>query len=87
MVRSTEDAQLQLGHRIVNFRRRGGKLLFQGTLRPGSPQSITGRPPFRMKLGHAQHVTIRLDDSLVDSGVYVPKRGSVARFTLGREPG
>ena len=53
----------------------------------GSPQSITGRPPFRMKLGHAQHVTIRLDDSLVDSGVYVPKRGSVARFTLGREPG
>ncbi|HNG50124.1 MAG TPA: DUF4115 domain-containing protein, partial [Plasticicumulans sp.] len=65
----------------------GGKLLFQGTLRPGSPQSITGRPPFRMKLGHAQHVTIRLDDSLVDSGVYVPKRGSVARFTLGREPG
>lgn len=65
----------------------GGKLLFQGTLRPGSPQSISGRPPFRMKLGHAQHVTIRLDDSLVDSGVYVPKRGSVARFTLGREPG
>lgn len=64
-----------------------GKLLFQGTLRPGSAQSVSGRPPFRMKLGHAQNVTIRLDDSVVESGVYVPRRGTVARFTLGREPG
>lgn len=65
----------------------GGKVLYHGTLRAGTSAKLAGQPPFRVSLGHAQAVKIRLDDSLVDAAVYVPKRGSVARFTLAREPG
>ncbi len=61
-----------------------GKVLLSGIIRKGSNRPLAGRAPFQVKLGNAQAVKLKLDGADVDPAVYLPKRGSVSRFTLGQ---
>lgn len=63
----------------------GGRILLNGTLRAGSARTLTGKAPFKIALGNAQAVRLKLDGTPVDTAVYAPKRGTVSRFTLGAD--
>lgn len=63
----------------------GGRILLNGTLRAGSARTLTGKAPFKIALGNAQAVRLKLDGAPVDTAVYAPKRGTVSRFTLGAD--
>lgn len=63
----------------------GGRILLNGTLRAGSARTLTGKAPFKIALGNAQAVRLKLDGTPVDAAVYAPKRGTVSRFTLGAD--
>lgn len=61
-----------------------GNILTSGLMKANSTHSIAGAAPFKVTLGNAPAARIVLDDRLVDAAVYVPRRGTVSRFTLDR---
>lgn len=61
-----------------------GNILASGLMKANSTHSIAGVAPFKVTLGNAPAARIVLDDRLVDAAVYVPRRGTVSRFTLDR---
>lgn len=61
-----------------------GNVLASGLMKANSTQTLAGPAPFKVTLGNAPAARIVLDDRLVDTAVYVPRRGTVSRFTLDR---
>jgi cytoskeleton protein RodZ len=62
-----------------------GNVLTSGLMRGNTTHTLSGPAPFRVTLGNAPAARIVLDDRLVDTTIYVPRRGTVSRFTLDRE--
>lgn len=58
-----------------------GEQLEMDLLRGGSMREYSGRPPFRVIIGRASAVELKMDDEAVDLGPHT--RGNVARLTLG----
>jgi cytoskeleton protein RodZ len=61
-----------------------GNVLASGLMKANSTRILSGPAPFKVTLGNAPAARIVLDNRLVDSAVYVPRRGTVSRFTLDR---
>ena len=61
-----------------------GNVLANGLMKANSTHNISGSAPFKVTLGNAPAARIILDDRLVDTDFYVPRRGTVSRFTLDR---
>lgn len=59
-----------------------GKVLVNGLMRANTSQTLSGPAPFTVTLGNAPAARIALDDQPVDTAVYMPRRGTVSRFTL-----
>lgn len=59
-----------------------GKVLVNGLMKANTSQSLSGPAPFTVTLGNAPAARIALDDRPVDTAIYVPRRGTVSRFTL-----
>ncbi len=68
----------------VEVKNADGAVLFSGLMRANTKRQITGPAPFTLTLGNAPAARITLDDRPVDTTVYVPRRGTVSRFTLDR---
>jgi len=68
----------------VEVKSADGGVLFSGLMRANTKRQITGAAPFSLTLGNAPAARITLDDRPVDTTVYVPRRGTVSRFTLDR---
>lgn len=62
-----------------------GNVLISSLMRANTTQTLSGPAPFKVTLGNAPAARIVLDDRLVDTTVYVPRRGTVSRFTLDRD--
>lgn len=62
-----------------------GNVLTSGLMRGNTTHTLSGPAPFKVTLGNAPAARIVLDDRLVDTTIYVPRRGTVSRFTLDRE--
>ncbi len=62
-----------------------GNVLANGLMKANSTRAISGPAPFKVTLGNAPATRILLDDRLVNTDFYVPRRGTVSRFTLARE--
>lgn len=62
-----------------------GNVLTSGLMKANTTHTLSGPAPFKVMLGNAPAARIILDDRLVDTNVYVPRRGTVSRFTLDRE--
>jgi cytoskeleton protein RodZ len=62
-----------------------GNVLTSGLMRGNTTHTLSGPAPFKVTLGNAPAARIVLDDRLVDTTIYVPRRGTVSRFTLNRE--
>ncbi len=65
---------------------RGDQLVY-GLLKAGEHRTVTGVPPFTIKLGNAQAATLTLDGKAVKRSLYVPKYGTVNQFVLKGPPG
>lgn len=61
-----------------------GNILASGMMRANTARTLSGATPFKVTLGNAPAARIIFDDRLVDTTVYVPRRGTVSRFTLDR---
>lgn len=61
-----------------------GNVLANGLMKANSTHNISGSAPFKVTLGNAPAARIILDDRLVNTEFYVPRRGTVSRFTLDR---
>lgn len=61
-----------------------GNVLANGLMKANSAHTISGSAPFKVTLGNAPAARIILDDRLVNTDIYVPRRGTVSRFTLER---
>jgi cytoskeleton protein RodZ len=61
-----------------------GNVLASGMMRANTTRTLSGSAPFKVTLGNAPAARIIFDDRLVDTTVYVPRRGTVSRFTLDR---
>jgi len=61
-----------------------GNILTSRLMRANTTHTLSGSAPFKVTLGNAPAARIVLDDRLVDTTVYVPRRGTVSRFTLDR---
>jgi cytoskeleton protein RodZ len=61
-----------------------GNVLANGLMKANSTRTISGSAPFKVTLGNAPATRIILDDRLVNTEFYVPRRGTVSRFTLDR---
>lgn len=61
-----------------------GNVLANGLMKANSAHTISGSAPFKVTLGNAPAARIILDDRLVNTDIYVPRRGTVSRFTLDR---
>ena len=59
-------------------------VLASGMMRANTTRTLSGATPFKVTLGNAPAARIIFDDRLVDTTVYVPRRGTVSRFTLDR---
>jgi cytoskeleton protein RodZ len=68
----------------VEVKSADGGVLFSGLMKANTKRQITGTAPFSLTLGNAPAARITLDDRPVDTTVYVPRRGTVSRFTLDR---
>ena len=62
-----------------------GNILTSRLMRANTTHALSGAAPFKVTLGNAPAARIILDDRLVDTTVYVPRRGTVSRFTLDRD--
>ncbi len=69
----------------VEIRDAEGNVLTSSLMRANTTHTLSGLAPFKVKLGNAPAARIMLDDRLVDTTTYLPQRGTVSRFTLGRE--
>ena len=58
------------------------KVLTNGLMKANTTHVIAGPAPFTVTLGNAPAARIALDDRPVDAVVYMPRRGTVSRFTL-----
>ncbi|MBK8534330.1 MAG: helix-turn-helix domain-containing protein [Candidatus Competibacteraceae bacterium] len=63
-----------------------GKVLANGLMKANTTHAIAGPAPFTVTLGNAPAARIALDDRLVDTAIYLPRRGTVSRFTLTPAP-
>ena len=63
-----------------------GKVLVNGLMKANTTRDLSGAAPFTVTLGNAPAARIALDDRPVDTAVYVPRRGTVSRFTLSSQP-
>lgn len=63
-----------------------GKILLNGLMKARSSQTVSGTPPFSVTLGNAPAARLTLGEKPVDTAVYVPRRGTVSRFTLDQSP-
>lgn len=63
-----------------------GKVLINGLMKANTTRAIAGSAPFTVTLGNAPAARIALDDRPVDTAIYVPRRGTVSRFTLNSQP-
>ncbi len=63
-----------------------GKVLVNGLMKANTSRELSGPAPFTVTLGNAPAARIALDDRMVDTAVYVPRRGTVSRFTLNSHP-
>ncbi len=70
----------------VEVKNADGGVLFSGLMKANTTRQITGPAPFTLTLGNAPAARITLDDQPIDTTVYVPRRGTVSRFTLDRAP-
>ena len=61
-----------------------GNILASGMMRANTTHTLSGVTPFKVTLGNAPAARIIFDDRLVDTTVYIPRRGTVSRFTLDR---
>ena len=61
-----------------------GNVLASGMMRANTTRTLSGTTPFKVTLGNAPAARIIFDDRLVDTTVYIPRRGTVSRFTLDR---
>ena len=61
-----------------------GNILASGMMLDNTARTLSGATPFKVTLGNAPAARIIFDDRLVDTTVYVPRRGTVSRFTLDR---
>lgn len=61
-----------------------GNVLVNSLMKANSTSTISGTAPFKVTLGNAPATRIILDDRLVNTETYVPRRGTVSRFTLDR---
>ncbi len=61
-----------------------GNILASGMMRANTTRTLSGSVPFKVTLGNAPSARIIFDDRLVDTTVYVPRHGTVSRFTLDR---
>jgi cytoskeleton protein RodZ len=68
----------------VEVKSADGGVLFSGLMKANTKRQITGTAPFSLTLGNAPAARITLDDRPIDTTVYLPRRGTVSRFTLGR---
>ncbi|TVR61567.1 MAG: helix-turn-helix domain-containing protein [Candidatus Competibacteraceae bacterium] len=68
----------------VEVKSADGGVLFSGLMKANTKRQITGTAPFSLTLGNAPAARITLDDRPIDTTVYVPRRGTVSRFTLDR---
>lgn len=64
----------------VEVRDGKGKKLLSQMLQPGQPVRAQGEPPYRVKVGNAQHVTVSFRGQAVDLTPFL--KGSVARMEL-----
>jgi cytoskeleton protein RodZ len=62
-----------------------GNVLASGLMKANSTRTLSGSAPFKVTLGNAPAARIILDDRLVDTQFYLPRRGTVSRFTLDRD--
>ncbi|MDQ5908078.1 MAG: hypothetical protein QG599_169 [Pseudomonadota bacterium] len=69
----------------VEIRDAEGNVLTSSLMKANTTHTLSGLAPFKVKLGNAPAARIMLDDRLVDTTTYLPLRGTVSRFTLGRE--
>jgi len=63
-----------------------GKVLVNELMKADTSRAISGPAPFTVILGNAPAARIALDDRPVDTAVYLPRRGTVSRFTLNSQP-
>lgn len=63
-----------------------GKILVNGLMKANTTHDLSGPAPFTVTLGNAPAARIALDDRPVDTAIYVPRRGTVSRFTLNSQP-
>lgn len=63
-----------------------GKVLVNGLMKANTSHDLSGSAPFTVTLGNAPAARIALDDRPVDASLYVPRRGTVSRFTLNVQP-
>ncbi len=61
-----------------------GKVLISSLMRANSSESLSGPAPFAITLGNAPAARLTLNGQPVDKTAYVPRRGTVSRFTLAR---
>jgi cytoskeleton protein RodZ len=64
----------------TEIRDRDGRVLITGINRAGTAQTVTGTPPFTLKIGNANDVTLHYRGERVDLAPYTQK--NVARLTL-----
>jgi cytoskeleton protein RodZ len=64
----------------TEIRDRDGHVLLTGTNRGGTAQTVTGTPPFTLRIGNAADVTLRYKGERVDLAPYTQR--NVARLTL-----
>ncbi|MCU0806987.1 MAG: DUF4115 domain-containing protein [Candidatus Contendobacter sp.] len=63
-----------------------GKVLLNALMKANTTSTLSGPAPFTVTLGNAPAARIALDNRPVDTAVYVPRRGTVSRFTLNAQP-
>lgn len=63
-----------------------GKVLINGLMKANTTSALSGPAPFTVTLGNAPAARIAVDDRPVDTAIYVPRRGTVSRFTLNSQP-
>ncbi len=63
-----------------------GKVLVNGLMKANTTSALSGPAPFTVTLGNAPAARIAVDDRPVDTAIYVPRRGTVSRFTLNSQP-